>query len=105
VKNEEVLLRVREEMNILHRVKRRKANWIGHVMPRCCLLKRVIEGRIEGTIEVEGRQGRRSKQLPDDLKKKREYWKLKAEALDGTVENWLWKFLRSRHETDCGMND
>jgi hypothetical protein len=38
---------------------------------RICLLKHVIEGKIEGRIEVTGRQRRRSKQLPDDLKIKR----------------------------------
>jgi len=31
VKNEEVLHRVKEERNILHAIKRRKANWIGHI--------------------------------------------------------------------------
>jgi len=48
---------------------------------RNCLLKHVIEGK----IEVTGRQGRRRKQLLDDLKKNREYWKLKEEALDCTA--------------------
>jgi hypothetical protein len=49
-----------------------------------CLLKQVIEGKIEGRIEVTGRQGRRSKQLLDDLNETRGYWKLKEEALDRT---------------------
>jgi len=48
VKNEEVLHRVKEERNILHRINRRKANWIGHILRRNCLLKHVIEGKIEG---------------------------------------------------------
>jgi hypothetical protein len=34
---------------------------------------------------VTGRQGRRRKQLPDDMKGTRGYWKLKEEALDRTV--------------------
>jgi hypothetical protein len=46
----EVLLRVKEERNILHTVKGRKAKWIGHILPRNCLLKHVIEGKIEGII-------------------------------------------------------
>jgi hypothetical protein len=33
-----------------------------------CLLKHIIEGKIEGRIAVMGRQGRRRKQLLDDLK-------------------------------------
>jgi hypothetical protein len=46
VRNEEVLHRVKEERNILQTVKRRKANWIGHVWCRNCLIKHVIEGKI-----------------------------------------------------------
>jgi hypothetical protein len=42
-KNEEVLHRVKEERNILHTIKRRKANWIGHTLLRNYLLKYVIE--------------------------------------------------------------
>jgi hypothetical protein len=37
--------------NSLHRVKR-KASSIGHVLRRICLLKHVIEGKVEGRIEV-----------------------------------------------------
>jgi hypothetical protein len=44
VRNEEVLHRVKEERNILHTIKRRKANWIGHILRTNCLLKHVIEG-------------------------------------------------------------
>jgi hypothetical protein len=44
VRNEEILHRVKEERNILHTVKRRKAKWIGHILRRNCILKHVIEG-------------------------------------------------------------
>jgi hypothetical protein len=71
VKNEEVLHRVKEERNIIHTIKRRKANWIGHILRRNCLLKYVIKGKLEGRIEMTGRRGRRRKQLLDDLKEKR----------------------------------
>jgi hypothetical protein len=81
----EVLHRVKEERNILHIRKRRKANWIGHVLRRNCLLRDVIEGKLEGRIEIMGRRGRRCKQLLDDLKEKRRSWKLKEEALDHTL--------------------
>jgi hypothetical protein len=50
VRNEEVLNTINEERNILRRVNRRKANWFGHIMRRNCLLKHVIEGKIEGSI-------------------------------------------------------
>jgi hypothetical protein len=46
---------------------------------RNCLLTHVIEGKLEGRIEVTGRRGRRRKQLLDDLKEMRRYWKLKEE--------------------------
>jgi hypothetical protein len=82
VRNEEVLHRVKEERNILHTIKRRKANWLGHILRRNCLLKHVIEEKLEGRT---GRRGRRRKQLLDDLKEKRGYWKLKEEALDRTL--------------------
>jgi hypothetical protein len=67
VRNEEALHRVKEERNILHTVKRREANWIGHILRRNCLLKHAIEGKTGRRIEVTGRQGRRRKQLLDDL--------------------------------------
>jgi hypothetical protein len=78
----EVLHRVKEVRSILKTIKRRKANWIGHILRRNCLLKHVIKGKIEGRIEVTERRGRKRKQLLDDLKEKRRYWKLKEKALD-----------------------
>jgi hypothetical protein len=45
VKNE-VLHRVKEERNILHTIKRRRAISIGHILGRNCLLKHIIEGKI-----------------------------------------------------------
>jgi hypothetical protein len=52
----------------------------------------VIEGKLEGRIEMTGRRGRRRKQLLDDLKEKRRFWKLKEEALDRTL--WRIRFGR-----------
>jgi hypothetical protein len=82
VRNEEVLQRVKEERNILHTIKRRKVNCIGLILRRNCLLTHVIDGKIEGRMEVTERRRRRGKELLDDLKETREYWKLKEEALD-----------------------
>jgi hypothetical protein len=48
VRNEEVLHRVKEERNIVHAIKRRNANWFGYILRRNCLLKHVIEGKLEG---------------------------------------------------------
>jgi hypothetical protein len=47
-----------EQRNILHEVTKRKANWIGHILRRNCLLQRVIEGKIKWGIEVTGRRGK-----------------------------------------------
>jgi len=55
VRNEEVLLRVKERRNILHEISKQKANWIGHILCRNSLLQRDIEGKIKGEIEVTGR--------------------------------------------------
>jgi hypothetical protein len=52
----------------------------------------VIEGKLEGRIEMTGRRGRRCEQLLDDLKEKRRYWKFKEEALDRT--EWRTRFGR-----------
>ena len=71
VRDEEILLRVKEQRNILHEISKRKANWIGHILRRNCLLQRVSEGKIKREIEVTGRRGRRRKKLLDDLKERR----------------------------------
>jgi len=55
VRNKEVLLRVREQRNIMHEITKRKANGIGHVLRRNCLLQRITEGKIKEGIEVTGR--------------------------------------------------
>jgi len=88
----EVSKRDKVEGNILQTMKRRKDNWIGHILCRYCLQKRVIEGKIERRIGVRERRGRRHKQLLNDLKEKSGYCKLKEEALDRTV--WRTRFGR-----------
>jgi hypothetical protein len=70
VRNEEVLLRVKEQINIVREISKRKANWIGHILRRNWLLQQVIEGKIKGGIEVTGRRGRRRRNLLDDLKER-----------------------------------
>jgi hypothetical protein len=86
------LLRVKEQRNILLEIRKRKANWIGHILRWNCLLQRVTEGKIQGGIEVTGRQGRRCRKLLDDLKERRGCSHLKEEALDRTM--WRARFGR-----------
>jgi hypothetical protein len=71
--------------NILHEISKRKANWIGRVLRRNCLLQRVIEGKIKGGIEVTGRREIRRRKLLDNLKERRGYSHTKEEAVDRTV--------------------
>ena len=85
MRNEEVLLRVNEKRNILHEIRKRKANRIGHILRRNCLLKQVIEGKLKGEMDVARRRGRRRKKLLDDLMDRRGYSHLKEEALDRTM--------------------
>jgi hypothetical protein len=78
--NGEVLLGVKDR-NILHTIKRMKANWIDDTLCRNFLLKRVAKGNTKGRIEMTGRRGRRRKQLLD-VRKETRYWRWKDEALD-----------------------
>jgi hypothetical protein len=87
-----VLLRVKEQRNILNEIRKRKANWIGHTLRRNCILQRVTEGKIQGGIEVTGKQERRRRKLLDDLKERRGYSHLKEKALDRTM--WRARFGR-----------
>ena len=92
MRNEEVLLRVKGQRNIIYEISTRKANWIGHILRRNCLLQRVTEGKIKGGMEVTGIRGRRRKKLLDDLKERRGYSYLKEEALDRIM--WRARFGR-----------
>jgi hypothetical protein len=92
VTNEEVLLTVKEQRNILHEISKLKANWIGHILGRNCLLQQVTEVKIKGGIEVIGRRGRRRRKLLDGLMERRENSHLE-EAVDRTM--WRARFGRS----------
>jgi hypothetical protein len=92
VRNKKTLLRVKEQRNILHEISKQKANWIGHILRRNCLLQRVTEGKIKGGIEVTVRRGRRRRKLLDDLKERTGYSHLKEEAPDRTM--WRARFGR-----------
>jgi hypothetical protein len=85
VKDEDGLLRVKEQRNSLHEIRKWKKNWFGHILSRNCFLQRVTKGKIQVGLQVIGRQGRRRRKLLDDLKERREYSHLKEEALDRTM--------------------
>jgi hypothetical protein len=104
VRDEEVLYRVKEKRNVVHTIKRRKANWIFHALRRNRLLQHITE-RQKGGIVVRGRRRIRRKQILDDRKEKKGYWKLKGEVLNRTV--WRTRFGREcrRVVRDCRMNE
>ena len=85
VRNEEVLLRIKEQKNILHEISKRKANWIGQILCRIFLLQPVIERKVQGVLKVTERRGRRRRKLLDDLKERRGYSHLKEEAPDRSM--------------------
>jgi hypothetical protein len=88
----EVVLRVKEQRNVLHEISKRKANWIGHILRRSCLLQQVIEGKVKGGIEVTGRRGRRRRKRLDELNERRRCSLLKEEALHRIM--WRARFGR-----------
>jgi hypothetical protein len=53
--NEEAIQRVKGKINIIQRRKSRKANQIGHILHRHCLLKHIFEGKIKRRIKLNTR--------------------------------------------------
>jgi hypothetical protein len=79
------VLIIKKQRNVIHEISKRKANWIGHILRRNCLLRHVIEGKVKGGIQVTGRWGRRHRKLVDDLKERRGSSHRKEEALHRTI--------------------
>jgi len=100
MRNEKGLHRVRKGRNIIHRIKRRKGKWIGHIFRRNCLLKHVIKWKIKESLEVTGRQGTRCKQPLDDLKGIEV-----GSTVSQSMENYLWKRIWKYRDTDYGKNE
>ena len=86
VTNEQVLDLLGEKRTLINNILRRKANWIGHILRKNCLLLGAFEGQM---MEVKG-VGRRRTQLLDYLRN-RSYWELKEEAEDR--KRWRRQFI------------
>jgi hypothetical protein len=82
VRNLEVLQTAKEERNTLKAIIGRKVNciWL-----RKCLLEHVIEGNIDGGIEVTRKRERRRKKVLNDFMENRKYWKSKEKAVDRSL--------------------
>ena len=57
----EVWHRVKQERNIIHRIKISKTNWIGRIFCSSCLLKRGVEGKVDR--RTDGKTRKKTKQL------------------------------------------
>jgi hypothetical protein len=47
-KSSEVFQRIKDERNIIHTIKRRKVNWIGHILRRNLLLNSALKKKFKG---------------------------------------------------------
>ena len=68
-------IRVKEERNILHTMKVRKANWTGHILRTNCFWNTPLQVRWKDRSD--GTTRKKHKQLLDGLEEKRGYFKLK----------------------------
>lgn len=78
IRNEEVLRRVGEERTILKTISQRKRSWLGHILRRDCLQRRIIEGTRT--------RGRRKFGMLTDIMKGRTFEQRKEDAQDR--ESW-----------------
>jgi hypothetical protein len=78
VRKKEVLYSAKEDRNVLHTVKKRKATWIGHILHRNFLLNLASEGKIAGRTDMKETQERRCKRLVDDIKETRRCTRLQS---------------------------
>jgi hypothetical protein len=94
--------RVQEDRNNLDTIKRRNTNWTGHILHRNCFLKHITEGKMKVGTEETGWQGRRCKQLLENLRK----WEdtESRSIILHFVENLLWNRLWTCHKTDYRLN-
>jgi hypothetical protein len=79
-----------EEYPMNNKKKEGKMDW-SHI-PQNYLLNHGTERKIEGRTEITGIRGKRYKNLMDDLKEDRGYWKLEGKALYRTL--WRTRFGR-----------
>ena len=102
----EVLHRVNQKGNIIQTISRKRANRIGQILRRNCLLKHFIEGKIEGGIEATGRRGRRCKELLNDLKGKERILEIeRRNSGSQSVQNFLGRRLWGCRKRDDRVNE
>ena len=73
----EVLHSIKEERNFLQTVKKRKTNWICHILHGNCLLIHVTEGKVEGKDTSDGKKTKKMEAATYDLKGKEWFLEIK----------------------------
>jgi len=81
----EILHKVKEDRHIIPKKKRKKVNWIGHILRRNCLLRHVVEEKVGEKKEMMGRRVIRRKQQLDELKEMRRCWKMNETVEDRSL--------------------
>jgi hypothetical protein len=84
-------MEISRTIRVRYVLKRMEVNWTGQMLRRNCFLLHIIGGKIEGKVEMTG-SGRRRRQLLDNPKETRKYWKLKWKKRDRT----LWRSRSGR---------
>ncbi|KAI5742530.1 hypothetical protein M8J77_008273 [Diaphorina citri] len=82
VRNEEVLRRVDEKREILRTIVNRKRSWLGHILRRNCLQRRIMEGELRGKRSI----GRKRFGMLRDVLNGRTFEQMKEDAQDR--EKW-----------------
>jgi len=82
--NEEVSSLVQKQRSLVHVIKQCQANWIGHVLKDDCLLKAVLEGKMERKWP-RGKPRRKMHHLLMEQKNK----KISYEELKTGAESWV----------------
>ena len=99
-RNAEVLQRVKEDRNILQAIIRRKANWIGHMLRRNCLLKHTVEGRED--------EEEKHKKLLNDFKENRiletEIKSIRLNPVENSLCKKLWTCRKREYDYIHAMN-
>jgi hypothetical protein len=83
-----------------------KADWIVHILRRNCLLTHIIEGKIDGRIEVTGLQGSGCKQLLDGLRETiLETGSTRSRSAENSLWNRLWTYLKKDYRINESEQD
>ena len=94
--------RDKEQRNIVYKIKRRKANWIGHILCGNCLLQHITERKIEGRSN--GKTGKKIQAAAGWLQRNDRIAEIaKVTPRLHSAEKSLWKRLWACRKTEYLM--